>query len=54
MFKRGGCMNKRVLVSLSLIAVFLFALVPLAFAAGGRGGTHILQELPPSTFEQKV
>src|SRR3989339_1299225 len=47
MFKRGDCVSKRVLVSLSAIAVMLFSLIPFVFAAGG-GGTHVLKELPPT------
>ena len=44
MFKRGGRVSKKVFVSLSAIAVMLFGLIPLVFAAGG---THYLEELPP-------
>src|SRR3989338_10173319 len=47
MNKRDGCVSKRVFVSLSAIAVMLFSLIPLVFAAGG-GGTHVLKELPPT------
>ena len=54
MFKRGDCVSKKVLISLSLIAVMLFSLIPFVFAAGGGGGTHVLKELPPSVVYEQI